>query len=60
MFPLLHFTSMRKWMGEHKNGWFLLIVGWTSCVLINAFDIYGLPDLMAKAWEVISGAANSE
>src|SRR5206468_12043076 len=39
MFPLLHFTSFRKWMGEHKNGWFLLAAGWTSCVLITALDL---------------------
>src|SRR5262249_25148480 len=24
MFPLLHFTSSRKWMGKFRNGWFLL------------------------------------
>ena len=24
MFPLLHFTSSRKCMGDHRNGWFLL------------------------------------
>lgn len=56
MIPLLHFTSCRKWMGEHKNGWFLLIVGWTSCVLITALDLYGLPETMQKAWTVIVGS----
>src|SRR5204863_10053086 len=25
MIPLLHFTSFRKWMGSHRNGWFLLL-----------------------------------
>src|SRR5690242_17964341 len=29
MFPLLQFTSSRKRMGVWKNGWFLLIAGWT-------------------------------
>ncbi len=55
MFPLLHFTSSRKRMGIYRNGWFLLIAGWTSCVLITALDFYGLPDAAQKAWKVISG-----
>ena len=38
MFPLLHFTSSRKRMGTWKNGWFLLIAGWTSAILITAMD----------------------
>src|SRR5207249_7880915 len=25
MFPLLHFTSSKKRMGEYQNGWFLLL-----------------------------------
>ena len=44
MFPLLHFTSSRKRMGKWRNGWFLLIAGWGSAMLITAMDIYGLPD----------------
>jgi len=56
MFPLLHFTSSSQWMGEHKSGWFLLIVGWTSCILITALDLYGLPEAMSEAWIVIIGA----
>lgn len=55
MFPLLHFTSSRKWMGEHVSGWFLLLTGWTSCLLITALDVYGLPDALEKAWSVITG-----
>ena len=55
MFPLLHFTSSKKWMGEYRNGWLLLVVGWTSCLLITALDLYGLPDLIAQAWDVIVG-----
>ena len=43
--------SSRKWMGEHKNGWFLLVVGWTSCVLITALDLYGLPEVLRKPGE---------
>ena len=55
MFPLLHFTSSRKRMGSWKNGWFLLIGGWGSAILITAMDIYGLPDSLKAAWQVITG-----
>jgi manganese transport protein len=55
MFPLLQFTSSRKRMGEWKNGWFLLTMGWTSAILITALDIYGLPDSLSIAWRVIFG-----
>jgi manganese transport protein len=55
MFPLLHFTSSKKWMGAYRSGWFLLIAGWTSAVLITALDFYGLPDALQKAWIVITG-----
>jgi len=55
MFPLLHFTSSRKRMGKWRNGWFLLVAGWSSAILIAAFDIYGLPDSLKTAWQVIAG-----
>jgi len=55
MFPLLHFTSSRQRMGKWKNGWFLLIAGWSSAILITAMDIYGLPDSFKAAWLVIRG-----
>ncbi len=55
MFPLLHFTSSRRRMGAWKNGWFLLIAGWTSAVLITAMDISGLRDSLKAAWHVIVG-----
>jgi manganese transport protein len=55
MFPLLHFTSSRKRMGTWKNGWFLLIAGWSSAILITAMDIYGTPDSLKAAWQVIAG-----
>jgi manganese transport protein len=55
MFPLLHITSSRKRMGAFKNGWFLLIAGWTSCVLITALDICGLPRAVSDTWTVITG-----
>ena len=55
MFPLLHFTSSRKRMGVWKNGWFLLAAGWSSAILITAMAIYGLPDSLRAAWQVITG-----
>jgi manganese transport protein len=55
MFPLLHFTSSKKHMGKWKNGWLLLSAGWASAFLITAMDLYGLPDSLRAAWEVIRG-----
>jgi manganese transport protein len=55
MFPLLIFTSSRKRMGQWRLGWFLLLAGWTSALLITAMDIYGLPDSLRQAWAVIAG-----
>jgi len=55
MLPLLHFTSSRKRMGAWKNGWFLLIGGWASAMLITAMDIYGLPASLKAAWHVMAG-----
>jgi manganese transport protein len=55
MFPLLHFTSSRRRMGAWKNGWFLMIAGWGSAFLITAMDIWGLPDSLRTAWQVIAG-----
>jgi manganese transport protein len=55
MFPLLYFTSSRKRMGEWRNGWLLLLAGWGSAILIAALDVYGIPDSLRAAWQVISG-----
>jgi manganese transport protein len=55
MFPLLHFTSSRRKMGRWANGWFLLILGWGSALLITAMDIYSLPESLKEAWRIISG-----
>ena len=55
MFPLLHFTSSRKRMGNWKNGWFLLIFGWGSAILITVMDLFGLPESLEAAWHVIIG-----
>ena len=55
MFPLLHFTSSAKRMGNWKNGHFLLAAGWASAMLITSMDIYGLPESLTAAWRVIAG-----
>jgi manganese transport protein len=55
MFPLLHFTSSGKRMGNWKNGRFLLAAGWASAILITAMDLFGLPESLKAAWQVISG-----
>ena len=56
MFPLLHFTSSRKRMGAWRSGWFLLIAGWASALVITAMDLYGLPESLKSAWQVIAGS----
>jgi manganese transport protein len=55
MFPLLQFASSRRRMGIWRLGWFLLIAGWGSAILITAMDIYGLPDSLKTAWHVVTG-----
>ncbi len=55
MFPLLHFTSSRRKMGRWANGWFLLILGWGSALLITAMDLYSLPESLKEAWRIIIG-----
>jgi manganese transport protein len=54
MFPLLWFTGSRKLMGSYCNGRFLAIAGWTSCLLITALDIYGLPGAIHDAMAVFA------
>ena len=55
MFPLLHFTSSKAKMGKWKSGWFLLACGWASALLITAMDLYGLPESLSAAWQVVTG-----
>jgi manganese transport protein len=55
MFPLLQFTSSRRRMGKWRVGWFLLMAGWGSAILICAIDIYGLPESIRAAWQVVTG-----
>src|SRR5215471_793583 len=55
MFPLLHFTSSKRRMGVWSSGWLLLGAGWASAILITAMDMYGLPESIQAAWQVIRG-----
>jgi len=55
LFPLLHFTSSRRRMGQWANGWFLLLLGWGSVLLITAMDLYSLPASLKEAWRIIIG-----
>jgi manganese transport protein len=56
MFPLLHFSSSRRRMGAWRSGWFLLIAGWASALVITVMDLYGLPESLKAAWQVIAGS----
>jgi manganese transport protein len=55
MFPLLQFTSSRRRMGVWRNGWFLMVAGWGSALLITVMDIYGLRESLVNAWYVLAG-----
>jgi manganese transport protein len=55
MFPLLHFTSSRKIMGQWRNGWILLTLGWASVIAITVMDIYSLPESLKDAWRIVTG-----
>ncbi|HWB59916.1 MAG TPA: Nramp family divalent metal transporter [Chthoniobacteraceae bacterium] len=54
MIPLLCFTGSKRIMGSHRNGRFLTIAGWSSCLLITALDFYGLPDAWRDAMAVFT------
>ena len=54
LFPLLHFTSSSRYMGRYANGWFLLIAGWTTGLIILVLDVVGLPGSLADAWKVLA------
>jgi manganese transport protein len=60
MIPLMQFTSSRKWMGEFRNGWFLRLTGWTTCLLITSLVIYGLPKAYQEAARVINGPESQD
>jgi manganese transport protein len=55
MFPLLYFTSSKRLMGPHRNGWFLVAMGWSSAILITVLDIYGLPGALHDAAAIFTG-----
>ena len=37
------------------SGWFLMILGWGSAILITIMDIYSLPESLKAAWHIIAG-----
>lgn len=55
MFPLLHFTSRKKFMGNWRSGWFLLTAGWASAIIITVMDIYGLPGALRDVLAMFHG-----
>ena len=42
-------------MGAWKLGWFLMLAGWTSAIIITAMDVCGLPESLKSAWHIIVG-----
>lgn len=55
MFPLLQFTSSRRLMGQWRNGWLFLTLGWGSAILITVMDIYSLPEALKDVWRIVTG-----
>jgi len=55
MFPLMFFASFKRFMGKYRLGWFLLIAGWATVLIITALDIYGLPDAWRQGMAVFTG-----
>ena len=55
MLPLMCFAGSKRRMGAQRIGGFLIIAGWTSCLLITALDFYGLPGALHDAWAVFAG-----
>ncbi len=51
----MFFTSSRRRMGRWVNGWFLLLLGWGSVLLITAIGLYSLPESLKTAWRIIMG-----
>lgn len=46
MIPLMHLTSLRRVMGKYRNPVWLMVVGWTACILITSLDLYLLWGMM--------------
>lgn len=55
MFPLLHFVTTRRRMGNWPTSWTLLALGWLSALAITAFDVAGLPASIADAVRIVVG-----
>jgi len=49
MIPLMYFTSSKKVMGGHVNGWFLKAAGWTAVTAITLLDMGLLVNMLMKA-----------
>lgn len=56
MFPLLWFTSRRRFMRRWRTGPVLLAAGWGSALLITALDVWGLPGALSDAWKLAAGS----
>ncbi len=54
MIPLLVFAGSRARMGDARVGTYLLAAGWTSCAVITALDVYGLPGALRSAVALFS------
>ena len=50
----LHQSRASAW-AQWRNGWFLLVPGWGSAMLITAMDLYGLPQALTETWHIIVG-----
>ncbi|HKQ59782.1 MAG TPA: Nramp family divalent metal transporter [Candidatus Polarisedimenticolaceae bacterium] len=55
MFPLVAFAGSRRHMGRWRSGLLLRAAGWGSAIMITAMDLYGLPDSLRAAWQVVVG-----
>jgi manganese transport protein len=55
MVPPLVFAGSRRRMGEGRIGPFLMAAGWSSCIVITALDLYGLPGAIHGAVAVFIG-----
>jgi len=51
----LQFTSSRRIMGQWRNGWILLTLGWASAIVITVMDIWTLPEALKQSWRIIVG-----
>ena len=55
MFPLLAFAGSRRRMGSYRIPGWLLVAGWSSCLLITALDVFGLPGALRDSIHILFG-----